>query len=100
MENKDKNIFHPLARMIIPDQYGDKNHYCAHHEDFGHLTNDYRNIYGQIMFTIKKGRLMQYVKKTVMPKMTDQTNSVSLQKGKEVAEQRTLVAEQRTPAVE
>ena len=46
MENKDKNIFHPPAKMLIPESMKDKNLYCAHHEDFGHLTNDCRNLYG------------------------------------------------------
>ena len=63
MENKDKNIFRPPARMMISESMRDKSHYCAHHEDFGHLINDYRNLYGQIMFAIKMGGLLQYVKK-------------------------------------
>ena len=58
MENKDKNIFRPPARMMIPESMRDKNHYCAHHEDFGHLTNDCKNLYRHIMFTIKKEGLL------------------------------------------
>ena len=54
MENKDKNIFRRPAKMMIPESMRDKSRYCAHHEDFGHLTNDYRNLYGQVMHTIKK----------------------------------------------
>ena len=49
IENRDKNIFHSPAKMKIPESN------CAHHEDFGHLTNDCRNLYGQIMHIIKKG---------------------------------------------
>ena len=63
MKNKDKSIFFPLAKMMIPESMWDKSRYCAHHEDFGHLTNDCRNLYRQVMFTIKKGGLQQYVKK-------------------------------------
>ena len=63
MENRDKNIFCPPAKVMIPENIKDKSRYCAHHEDFGYLTNDSRNLYRQIMFTIQKGRLQQYVKK-------------------------------------
>ena len=45
MKNKDKNIFRPPARMMIPESIRDENCYCVHHEDFGHLTNDYMNLY-------------------------------------------------------
>ena len=41
MENKNRNM-------------RDKNLYCAHHEDFGHLMNDCKDLYKQIMFIIKK----------------------------------------------
>ena len=57
MENRDKNISHPPAKIMIPESKRDKSRCCVHHEDFGHLTNDYRNLYGQIMFTIKWGGL-------------------------------------------
>ena len=63
MENKDKNIFCPLAKMMIPESMCDKSRYCAHHEDFGHLTNNCKKLYGQVMFTIKRRGLQQYVKK-------------------------------------
>ena len=64
MENKGKNIFRPPAKMMIPESMGDdKSCYYAHHEEFGHLTNDCRNLYGQVMHTIKRGGLQQYVKK-------------------------------------
>ena len=46
MENTDKNIFRPLAKIMIPENMRDKICYCAQHEDFGHLTNDCRNLYG------------------------------------------------------
>ena len=54
MENKDKNILRPPAKMLILESMRDKSRYCAHHEDFGHLTNDCRNLYGQVMHTITK----------------------------------------------
>ena len=40
MENRDKNIFRPPAKIMVAGNMRDKSHYCAHHEDFGHLTND------------------------------------------------------------
>ena len=40
LENKDKSIFRPPAKMMIPESMQDKSRYCANHEDFGHLTND------------------------------------------------------------
>ena len=45
MENRDKNILCPPARMKVPENMKDRSRYCAHHEDFGHLTNDCRNLY-------------------------------------------------------
>ena len=63
MENRDKNIFRPPAKIMIPENMRDKSRYCAHYEDFDHLTNDYRNLYRQVMFTIKRGGLQKYVKK-------------------------------------
>ena len=57
MENRDKSIFCPSTKIMIPENMRDKSRYCAHHEDFGHLTNDCRNLYGQIMFTIIRGGL-------------------------------------------
>ena len=94
MENKDKNTFRPPAKMMIPESMRDKSRYCAHHEDFGHLTNDCRNLYGQVMFTIKNGGLQQYVKKVNgTPRMAEQSGPSVMQKGKIVAEQITPVAE-------
>ena len=55
MENRDKNIFRPPAKIMVPKNMKDKSRYCAHHEDFGHLTNDCRNLYEKIMFTIIRG---------------------------------------------
>ena len=49
--------------MKVLESMKDRIQYCAHHEDFGHLTNDCRNLYEQIMHTIKKGELQQYLKK-------------------------------------
>ena len=73
MENRDKNIFRPLAKIMIHKNMRDKNRYCAHHKDFGHLKNDCKNLYRKIMFTIKRGGLQQYVKKdSETPRMVEQ----------------------------
>ena len=94
MENRDKNIFRLPAKIMIPENMRDKSRYCAHHEDFGHLTNHSRNLYRQIMFTKKKGGLQQYVKrdnKTL--RMVEQSGPSVVQKGKAIAGQRTPVVE-------
>ena len=57
MENMNKNIFCRRAKIMILENMRDKSRYCARHEDFGHLMNDCRNLYGQIMFTINRGGL-------------------------------------------
>ena len=88
MENMDKNNFCPPAKMMIHENMRDKSHYCAHYEDFGHLTNDCRNLYGQIMFTTKKGGLQQYWKKDGgTPGMAEQLWPSTMHKGKAVVEQ-------------
>ena len=87
MENKDKNSFRPPAKMMIPESMRDKSCYCVHHEDFGHLINDCRNLYGQVMFTIKRGGLQQYVKKVNgTSRMTEQLGPNAVQKEKAIAE--------------
>ena len=96
MENKDKNIFHPLAKMMILESMRDKSRYYAHHEDFGHLTNDCRNLNGQVVFTIKRGGLQQYVKKVNgTPRMAEQSGPSTVHKEKTMAKQRTPVTEQQ-----
>ena len=96
MENKNKNIFRPLAKMMILESMRDKSRYCAHHEDFGHLTNYCRNLYGQVMHTIKRGGLEQYIKKiNRTPRMAEQPGPSAVQKRKNVAEQRTPIVEQQ-----
>ena len=54
IENEDKNIFRPSAKMKILESINDRGQYCSHHDDFGHLTNNCRNLYGHIIYTIKK----------------------------------------------
>ena len=72
MENKDKNIFCPPPKMQISKSIRDKSRYYAHHEGFGHLTNNCKNLYRQVMHTIRKGGLQQYVKKVNRtPKMAE-----------------------------
>ena len=94
METRDKKIFCLPGKIIIPKNIRDKSHYCAHHEDFGHLTNDCKNLYRKIMFTIKRRGLQQYLKKDGGTlRMAEQLGMSPIQKGK-------IVVEQRTPAVE
>ena len=95
MENKNKNIFCPPPKMQIPESMRNKSLYCVHHKDFGHLTNDCRNLYRQVMHTIRKGGLQQYMKRVNgAPKMAEQPGSSAGQKNKGVAEQRALGVEQ------
>ena len=95
MENRDKNIFYPPAKIMISENMRDKSRYCAYHKDFGHLTNDCKNVYGQKMFTIKRGGLQQYVKKdNRTPRIAEQPRPSTMQKGKAVVKQRTPMAEQ------
>ena len=95
MENKNKNVFLPPPKMKIPESMRNKSLYYAHHEDFGHLTNECRNLFGQVMHTIRKGGLLQYVKKVNgVPKMVDQPGPSAEHKNKGVTEQRAPSAEQ------
>ena len=95
MENKDKNIFRPSPKMQIPESMRDKCRYCAHHEDFGHLTNDCRNLYEQVIHIIRKRGLQQYVKKVnETPKMAEQPGPSAVQKGKGATAQKTPATEQ------
>ena len=95
MENKNKNVFRPPPKMRIPKSMRHKSLYCAHHEDFGHLTSECRNLYGQVMHTIRKDGLLQYVKKVNgVPKMVEQPRPSAEHKSKRVVEQRTPSAEQ------
>ena len=57
MENREKNIFRPPAKIMVPENIREKSRYYAHHEDFSHLTKGCKNLYGQVMFTIKMGGL-------------------------------------------
>ena len=96
MENRDKNIFCPPTRMKVPESMKDKSRYYAHHEDFCHLKDDCRNLYRQIMYTIKKGGLQQYLKRdNGTPRMVKQPGQSNMQKGKAIAEQRIPIAEQQ-----
>ena len=61
MENKDKNIFRPPTKMMIPESIRIRVVIVLIMKIF--LTNDCRNLYGQVMFTIKRVGLQQYVKK-------------------------------------
>ena len=87
MENRDKNIFHPPTTMRVPESMKDRSRYCAHHKDFGHLTNDCRNLYGHIMYTIKKGGLQHYLKRNNETlRMAEQPKQSSMQKWKAIVE--------------
>ena len=65
MENRDKNIFCPPAKVMVPENMRDKSRYCAHHDNFGHLTN------------VKKDN--------GIPRMVKQTGPSAMQKGKAIA---------------
>ena len=79
IENRRKNIFRLPKKMKILESMKDRSRYCAHHEDFGHLTNDCRNLYGQIMYTIKKRELQQYLKRVNgTPRMAEQLGQSSM----------------------
>ena len=94
MENREKNTFRPPAKMKIPESMKERSRYYAHHKDFGHLKNDCRNLYGQIMHIIKKGELQQYLKRdNKTPRMTEQPGQSCKQKRKAIAEQRMPVVE-------
>ena len=87
MENRDKNIFRPSAKIMIHENIRDKSCYCTHHEDFGHPMNDCRNLYGHIMFTKKRGGLLQYLKKDGgTPWMAKQPGPSTVHKGKAIIE--------------
>ena len=95
MENKNKNVFRPPPKMRIPESMRNKSLYCAHHKDVGHLTNECRNLYVQVMHTIRRDGLLQYVRKVNgVPKMVEQPGSSAKQKNKGVAEQKTPSAKQ------
>ena len=88
MENRDKNIFRPPTKIMIPENMRYQIRYCVHHKDFGHVTNDCRNLYGKIMFTIKKGGLQRYLRiDSRTPKMAEQLGPSTMQKGKTIVEQ-------------
>ena len=73
----------------------DKNHYCAHHEDFGHLINVCKDLYKQITFIIKKGGILQYVTRShETPKIAEQLSTSNLEKRKTIIEQRASAVEQ------
>lgn len=85
METRDKNIFRPPRRLQILYSMRDKSCYCANYEDYGHITNDCKSLYEQIMFTIKKGGLTQYLKKSCKNTPIANPSSFAPQaKGKEV----------------
>ena len=41
----------------------DKNKYCRFHKDYGHYTEDCRDLKEQMEELIRKGKLQKYVKK-------------------------------------
>ena len=46
-----------------PPNVRDKRKYCRFHKDYGHYTEDCRDLKEQIEELIRKGKLQQYVKK-------------------------------------
>ncbi|KAM2403236.1 hypothetical protein ACFX1X_031020 [Malus domestica] len=56
-ENKGKRIFHAPAPIRTPLKKRDRNKMCAHHNDFGHATNDCRSLRNQVEAMLKNGML-------------------------------------------
>ena len=48
-----------------------KNKYCWFHKDYGHNTEDCRDLKEQIEELIRKGKLQKYVKKEEYSKFRD-----------------------------
>ncbi|XP_008245956.1 PREDICTED: uncharacterized protein LOC103344108 [Prunus mume] len=59
-ENKDKGIFRTPLTLREPLEKRDRRKTCAHHNDFGHTTNDCRNLKYQVEAMLKKGMVSQY----------------------------------------
>ncbi|KAM2080624.1 hypothetical protein ACFX1T_034374 [Malus domestica] len=59
-ENKGKGIFRAAAPIRTSLEKRDRNKMCAHHNDFGHTTNDCRSLRNQVEAMLKKGMLSQY----------------------------------------
>ncbi|XP_021801928.1 uncharacterized protein LOC110746041 [Prunus avium] len=59
-ENKGKGIFRTPPTLREPPEKRDRSKTCAHHNDFGHTTNDCRNLRYQVEAMLKKGMLWQY----------------------------------------
>ncbi|KAM2185676.1 hypothetical protein ACFX1Q_030653 [Malus domestica] len=59
-ENKGKRIFRAPAPIRTPLKKRDRNKMCAHHNDFGHATNDCRSLRNQVEAMLKNGMLSQY----------------------------------------
>ena len=54
-ENKGKGIFRAPAPIRTPLEKQDRNKMCAHHNDFGHATNDCRSLRNQVEAMLKEG---------------------------------------------
>ncbi|XP_070682894.1 uncharacterized protein [Malus domestica] len=59
-ENKGKGIFRAQIPIRTPLEKQDRNKMCAHHNDFGHTTNDCQSLRNQVEAILKKGMLSQY----------------------------------------
>ncbi|XP_059629676.1 uncharacterized protein LOC132272569 [Cornus florida] len=58
-ENKDK--FHPPLPIRQPLEQRDQSKHCAFHCDFGHQTNECRNLRRQVEMLIARGEFARYV---------------------------------------
>ncbi|XP_059668776.1 uncharacterized protein LOC132313853 [Cornus florida] len=58
-ENKDK--FHSPLPIRQPLEQRDQSKHCVFHSDFGHLTNECRNLRRQVEMLISRGEFARYV---------------------------------------
>ena len=63
MQIKDEHYLKWLRPFHSSPHIRDKNKYCRFHKDYGHYTEDYRDLKEQIEEVIRKGKLQKYVKK-------------------------------------
>ncbi|XP_021803037.1 uncharacterized protein LOC110747146 [Prunus avium] len=59
-ENKGKGIFRTPPVIHESPEKRDRNKMCAHHNDFGHITDECRSLRYQVEAMLRKGMLSQY----------------------------------------
>lgn len=70
MENKGIGIFHDLLPFRTLNEKNDRMKYCDFHKDYGHITQEYRALNGQVRAMICKGQLSHYVQKATIATTT------------------------------